>query len=344
MKAAIDLATPTETGKLGVQYLKRFWSQALARRNGAPVEQTEKSWRFDNLILNGLGLPLEETTRYLMQSVPSFAEFENWVLARNNGHLDPLQIERLNSIFSNQPHSEALRNSLREIEEQVDVLSDADLAFWEEHGYVILRAAISKEQARATEQAVWQNLGMDPSNPATWYEQPIGKGIMMDFYHHPTLLENRQSPRIQKAFAQLWQTADLWKTTDRSSFNPPETATYRHQGTPLHWDMSLHPPFRFGTQGLIYLCDTPAHQGAFSCVPGFHRQLETWLASLPPGTDPRRVDLTAQVRPIAAEAGDMVIWHHALPHGSSPNHGTYPRIVQYLNMYPVDFKENLAWL
>lgn len=108
--------------------------------------------------------------------------------------------------------------------------------------------------------------------------------------------------------------------------------------------MSLHPPFRFGTQGLIYLCDTPAHQGAFSCVPGFHHRLESWLAALPADTDPRRVDLTAQVRPIAAEAGDMVIWHQALPHGSSPNRGTYPRIVQYLNMYPVKFKENMAWL
>lgn len=107
--------------------------------------------------------------------------------------------------------------------------------------------------------------------------------------------------------------------------------------------MSLEPPFRFGTQGLLYLCNTPAEQGAFCCVPGFHRTLGTWLASLPSGTDPRQVNLNAQAVPIAAEAGDFVIWHHFLPHGSSPNRGTYPRIVQYLNMYPVDFKENTAW-
>ena len=40
----------------------------------------------------------------------------------------------------------------------------------------------------------------------------------------------------------------------------------------------------------------------------------------------------------------MVIWHHFLPHGSSANSGSYPRIVQYLNMYPVDFKANVEWL
>lgn len=83
-----------------------------------------------------------------------------------------------------------------------------DLAFWDENGYVILRGAISLEQARATELAVWEALGMDPREPASWYERHIGKGIMMDFYH-PTLQANRQSKCIRKAFAQLWQTPDL---------------------------------------------------------------------------------------------------------------------------------------
>ena len=344
MTAQPDLAGPAETGALGVQYLKHYWSRALATRGGAFIEPTELSWRLDNLLLNGLGLPIEETTRYLMQAAPSFAEFESWVLARNGGQLEPLQIERLNCRFANRPYPEQLRAHLRAQEQEPDVLSAADLAFWDKHGYVILRAAISKEQARATETAVWEALGMDPHNPATWYEKPIGKGIMMEFYHHPTLLENRRSKRIEKAFAQLWQTADLWKTTDRTSFNPPETAALPFQGPHLHWDMSLEPPFCFGTQGLLYLCDTPAEQGAFCCVPGFQRELESWLAALPTGTNPRRVNLDARAVPIAAEAGDFVIWHHTLPHGSSPNRGRYPRIVQYLNMYPLEFKENMAWL
>ena len=344
MTTPIVLAETAETGALGVQHLKRYWSQALARRNGVFIEPTERSWRFDNLLLNGLGLPIEETTRYLMQTAPSFAEFENWVLAKNGGLLNARQIERLNSLFAGRPYPEPLREHLRALEQEPDVLSAADLAFWEEYGYVIVRGAISKEQARATENAVWEALGMDPHNPATWYEKPIGKGIMMEFYHHPTLLANRRSKRIEKAFAQLWRTADLWKTTDRTSFNPPETAGYSFQGPHLHWDMSLEPPFRFGTQGLLYLCDTPTEQGAFCCVPGFQHELAGWLAGLPPGTDPRRVNLDARAVPIAAEAGDFVIWHHALPHGSSPNRGTYPRIVQYLNMYPVDFKENIDWL
>ncbi|SHJ17028.1 Phytanoyl-CoA dioxygenase (PhyH) [Hymenobacter daecheongensis DSM 21074] len=341
------LSTPVssaETGQLGVRHLKRFWAQQLAQRAGQATEPAETDWRFDNILLNGLGLPLQETLRYLLQVTPSFEEFEQWILARNSGWLDPHQVERLNSLFTGQPYSPALREHLRILETSADVLSPDDLRFWAENGYVIVRGAVPREQAQATEQAVWNELGMDPHEPATWYEQPIGQGIMMNFYHHPTLRANRQAARIQKAFAQLWQTADLWTTTDRTSFNPPETRNLPFQGPHLHWDVSLEPPFHFGTQGLLYLCDTSAEQGAFCCVPGFHRELEGWLAALPAGTDPRRVNLDARAVPIAAQAGDFVIWHHLLPHGSSPNRGTYPRIVQYINMYPVDFKENKAWL
>jgi len=336
--------SPPATSQFHLPYLHHYWQQALARRQGQFIERPANSWRLDNLLLNGLGLALEETTQYLFQHAPSFEEFENWILARHHGHPDPLLLERLHCALSGQPYGPALQAQLREIEASEDVLTPADLRHWHEHGYVIVRQAVSKEQAQATEAAVWQHLGMSPTDPATWYQHHIGKGIMMEFYHHPTLLANRQSPRIRKAFAQLWRTPDLWPTTDRTSFNPPETPGLPFQGPHLHWDMSLQPPFRFGTQGLLYLCDTPAHQGAFCCVPGFHRQLQPWLAALPPGLDPRLVDLQPRAQPIAAQAGDFVIWHHFLPHGSSPNHGTYPRIVQYLNFYPAEFKETQAWL
>ena len=341
---ASTAAGDTKAGQLGIQHLRKFWAQTMAKRSGQFTDPAEQNWRFDNLLLNGLGLPLQETLRYLLQTGPTFEEFEQWVLLKNGGKFAPLQLERLNSLLTGQPYDAAIQAQLREVATHEDVLSPADLRFWEENGYVIVRGAISKEQAQATEAAVWEALDMQPDNPASWYEKPIGQGMMMDFYHHPTLRANRQSLRIRKAFAQLWGTPDLWATTDRTSLNPPETATYRHQGTPLHWDMSLQPPFHFGTQGLIYLCDTAADQGAFQCVPGFHRQLESWLTALPAGTNPRQVDLSALTRPIAAEAGDMVIWHHYLPHGSSPNRASYPRIVQYLNMYPMEFKENTAWL
>jgi ectoine hydroxylase-related dioxygenase (phytanoyl-CoA dioxygenase family) len=128
------------------------------------------------------------------------------------------------------------------------------------------------------------------------------------------------------------------------SFNPPERAEWRFPGPFLHWDTSLTPPIPFAVSGLIYLTDTVAEQGAFTCVPGFHRRIEDWLNGLPANANPRGEDLEALgAEPIPGRAGDLIIWHRALPHGSRPNRCTRPRIVQYLNMHPATREYGRTW-
>ena len=83
--------------------------------------------------------------------------------------------------------------------------------------------------------------------------------------------------------------------------------------------------------GILYLIDTAPEQGAFTCVPGFHRRIADWLASLPPGADPSPAGPACPRSP-AGRAGDLVIWNDALPHGLSRlNHRlTCLCIVQYI--------------
>ena len=60
---------------------------------------------------------------------------------------------------------------------------------------------------------------------------------------------------------------------------------------------------------------------------------------------PREQDLNALgSKPLAANAGDFIIWHHALPHGASPNSATLPRYVQYLNYAPLDAEVRDEWI
>jgi ectoine hydroxylase-related dioxygenase (phytanoyl-CoA dioxygenase family) len=97
-------------------------------------------------------------------------------------------------------------------------------------------------------------------------------------------------------------------------------------------------------QDVLYLVDVAADQGAFGCVPDCHRRIESWLASLPAGIDPRTADLYALGREcIAGHAGDLIIWHHALPHGSSPNRAKRPRIVQYISLQPSLRERDAVW-
>ena len=220
-------------------------------------------------------------------------------------------------------------------------LSEEDLRFWKENGYVVAREVIPIENCRATERAIWEFAGMDPDDPETWYLDPPVGNIMKEIYQHQALWDNRQHPRMHGAFSQIWGTEKLSVSRDRASINPPERPGYEFKGPWLHWDLRIEeiPPLeKIGVQGILYLTDTAENQGAFVCIPGFHLKVHEWLRSLPEGADPREVvreEFGDQAVAIEGGAGDLVIWHTALPHGSSPNSAEVPRIGQYITMSPV---------
>lgn len=214
------------------------------------------------------------------------------------------------------------------------VLDKDDLQFLEEQGYVVVSDAVPTENVEAAARAIWDFVEMDPDDSASWYTDPPRPGVMIEMYHHQALWDNRQSPRLHQAFADIWKTEKLWVSLDRTSINPPVGPLFDHPGG-LHWDIKLDLPIRFGLQGVLYVTDTPAHQGAFVCVPGFHHQIEDWIRRQPEGTDyAEQMNAEVESVPIAAGAGDLIIWRTALPHGHSPNTGERPRVAQYITMSP----------
>lgn len=301
-----------ERGALGILYLKRFWGQRLASRAGIQSLPSADELRAERVLLAGLRLGLRETLAFLMTEAPSFEEFEAWVVMKHGGVLEPERVARLNGALEG--NSEFVLESIL----PEPVLSDAELAFWDEHGYIVVRQAVSKDSCRAAVEAILAFAGMSMERPESRYKE----GLWIPLAHHPALWANRNSRRIHTAFAQIWRRSDLWMNVDVCGVNPPLRPGQAFQGTPLHWDMSLATPLRFGTQAMLYLTDTAANQGAFSCVPGFHRRLETWLKEVPEGADPRAM-ATRELRaiPISGDAGDLVIWHQALPHAATANLG-----------------------
>lgn len=254
------------------------------------------------LLLDTLALGNRETYAFLAGARPSQAEFEAWILA-TSGAPDPDLVSRYNAWAEAGEPSGAAREQLGAIGAMPDALG--------------------------------------PDDPASWYAAQTD-GIMVDLYHHPLIRAARKAARIHKAFAQFWGSADLWPVTDQLGFNPPERFGYAFRGSPLHWDVSLVRPIPFGTQGVLYLTDTAADQGAFRCVPGFHHRIAAWLDGLE-GQDPRAVDLSAEAVCVPASAGDLVIWRQDLPHGASPNRAATPRLVQYLNFYSPDMVVQPVW-
>lgn len=323
---------------LEVDGLEAYWRHHT--RRGARDPATDQ-WLADRILLDALGLGLEQTLSYLSRETPDFLAFLGWI-DEVAGRPDQAKLDRYHSWLKGAPPppSEIARRIA--LEAMPPVLSPEALAQWHELGYVIIEKAITAKQAQAAAALVWSEAGADPDDPDSWYG-PNDHGIMIQRFQHPAMEAARRSPRVHKAFAQLWGTSDLWMTTDRLSFNPPLRAGYAFRGPALHWDVSLATPIPFATQGILYLSDTAADQGALVLVPGFHRRAEAWLAALPPGADPRRQDLSGEAVGIAAGAGDLVIWHQALPHGASPNRSGRPRLAQYVNMYAPTEERRALW-
>lgn len=319
---------------LGIDALAQLREQALHPERG-----TGLPWDLQQTLLAGLRLNVLETNRFLHGQQPSLEQFEAWVLETNGGAIEVPRLDRLHRAMAGETvGSEA--GSLDEVEG----LSEADLAHWDEHGYVVLKNAVTAQAAEAAELAIYEYLGMSRDDPDSWYAEKLGHSIWVPLLRHPALVANRYAPRIVKAFAQLWGREDLWATVDQGGLNPPERPGWPFPGPHLHWDTTLAQPHHFGVQGILYLADVAENQGAFSCVPGFHQRLESWLTEVPEGVDPRHHALaTLQMKPIAAHRGDMVIWHQSLPHGSSPNTATKPRVAQYILMRPTRWPYHEEW-
>lgn len=270
--------------------------------------------------LYALGISMDDALAYLHQAAPTLDAYAAWLLQRR----------RPDTAEPATTHA----------------LSDADLRFWQDNGYLVLRGAVPRRQCMAAQSAIWDYLGASPDDPASWYQPHEGKsGMMLKFSDHPALAANRASSRIRQAYQRLYGTAALFKTIDKVSFNPPENAHYNFMGSPLHWDTSLRLPIPFRLQGLLYLNDCHARQGAFHCVPGFHRRIGDWLQGVPAGIHPRDWaprDLAPCAIP--GDAGDFIIWHQALPHCASPNHGHVPRMVQYLTYLPDHYDDQGDWI
>lgn len=323
-------------GALGFCHLERFRRRLISRapasvRGGGALE-----WHYDKLLLDSLGLGLEQTLAFIAGNIPSLEEFETWIEA-TAGRPDVETAARFNAVVRGEAYSGATMRRLASVDAADDVFSPADLEFWRINRYVVLANAVDPENLRRTVEMIWRAVDGDPEDPETWYRGKTTR-TMLQVFQHPALTSNRLSPRIHKAFAQLWGTSDLQVTTDRCGFSAPLRPDETTQAPPMHWDIDFRFPGYLGTQGILYLTDTRATQGAFSVVPGFHLRLKDWLATLPPGTDPNTLDLEAlNPHPIAGSAGDLIIWHSSLPHGSRPNHHARPRIVHYINMYPARF-------
>jgi len=100
------------TGPLGVAHLPRLWQKAILAEKGLLSAGYDYCGQgYDQMVLDGLGLDREETLAFI-KTIPTYFEFEQWILDKKGGKLDEAAVEKLNVAIRGFNHSEVVRKSI----------------------------------------------------------------------------------------------------------------------------------------------------------------------------------------------------------------------------------------
>ena len=227
------------------------------------------------------------------------------------------------------------------------VLSEDDWKFWVQNGYIVIKNAVSKEQAKQTADFLWEFEEKDQNDQNTWYAPPraememkelAGTG-MVEVYNNQALWNNRQEQKIYEAFTDIWGTDKLWVTIDRANLNFPIKPGFEYKGF-IHWDYDPETKPQ-NVQGVLALADqNDLDMGGFQCIPWLYRNYDSWKLGQPEDRDhfkPDVDDLKEHIVKVKLDAGDLLIFNSTQPHGIRPNQSKDKvRIAQYISMMPAE--------
>ncbi len=240
----------------------------------------------------------------------------------------------------------------RENGKPLRVLTEEQWSFWREKGYVVIKEALTREQAQKTADFLWEFEEKKPNDPSTWYTAPraemqmkelAGTG-MVEVYNNQYLWNNRQTQKVYDAFVDIWGTEKLWVTIDRANLNFPIKKGHEYKGF-IHWDYDPETKPQ-NVQGVLALADqTDPNMGGFQCIPWLYQNYDQWKLTQPEDRNrfqPDTLGLEDKIEKVALEAGDLLIFNSLLAHGIRPNLSEDKvRIAQYISMMPAE-EENEA--
>ncbi|MEQ7007911.1 phytanoyl-CoA dioxygenase family protein [Actinopolymorpha sp. B17G11] len=217
--------------------------------------------------------------------------------------------------------------------------------FWEQ-GYVVVRGAISREEAAYYRDLILDMIPRDLNIPEHWHTADGRIKPMATpgdhTYDTPELLPLWANERLYHVAAQLLESHRL------RVFDGSLGVTMRndmHRDTPrsqtLHIDASVPKDvdnFLFTLEevqvgGCYYFTDVLPDGGGIHIVPGGHKIVEEESRAHPQGRhlhdDWKRITHLESVE-VTGEAGDFALLHHLMPHGASHNRQPVARVAQFM--------------
>ena len=111
--ATVPLISSGVSGPLGVLHLPRFWQKVVLQTTGnLHGDYPECGGGFDAMVLGALGLDKDKTLAYLHENVPSYTDFEKWILEQKGGSLDQAAVDEFNAAASGYNHGDDTRKEI----------------------------------------------------------------------------------------------------------------------------------------------------------------------------------------------------------------------------------------
>lgn len=115
----VPLISSGVAGPLGAVHLPRLWQKLLLSAKGRLADgYTECGKGFDQMTLDGLKLDREAVIRYVKSSLPTYPQFEQWVLQQRGGSIPASEIDASNA---------AIRGYLHPDDDVAEILQAAGL-------------------------------------------------------------------------------------------------------------------------------------------------------------------------------------------------------------------------
>ena len=307
-------------------FLPVFYQYHQSKKIGKAVPVPENYSNMENVWMSFHGLGMMEVFQFMYTECSSPVHLQEWLIALKGAQ----QVQEATAAFiqwTQQP------NTVTDTTTDYNLLNDDQLQHWQEHGYLKVSGLVDEPLCDAVIQLICSELSVDLSLPATWYSNnPSWHGLMLQVYQHESIHAIRTLSSIRGLFAELYNTSHIIANTEKVSFNPPETASWKFAHQKLHWDINFRTFDPYYIQGLVYLNDVPADRGALTVVPGFHLQFDEWMRQYPDAHHAQvQMQQTLSGTPIPGKKGDIILWRHTLPHAASANHSDLPRFVQYIS-------------
>ena len=110
---AIPLISSDLAGPLGAIHLPRLWSKVLLSAKGQLEDgYDECGMGFDQMVLDGLGIDRDSAVSYIKGSLPTYPQFEKWVLGQRGGSIPQAEIDSSNDAIRGYNHDDETRGSI----------------------------------------------------------------------------------------------------------------------------------------------------------------------------------------------------------------------------------------